>query len=83
MLVELLLNVLDAVLILLILAIVVAVKELDASTLGVVLGGLLMEDEDTGDVGDLGDVGGIGDFCENELLRLPYRYFLHNLILWF
>lgn len=66
-LVELLLNILDAVLTLLILAIVVAVNELDASTLGVVLGGLIMEVDDTGEVGDLGEVGGMGDFCENEL----------------
>ena len=43
-------------------------KELDASTLGVVLGGLLMEDDDTGDIGDFGEVGGMGDFCEKELL---------------
>jgi len=50
------------------LAIVVAVKESDASTLGVVLGGLMMEDDVTGETEDLGDVGGMGDFGENELL---------------
>lgn len=59
---------LDIVLTLLMLDIVVAVNESDASTLGVVLGGLLMEDEFTGEMGDLGEVGGMGDFDENELL---------------
>lgn len=64
---EVLFNTLEEVLTLLMFAIVVAVKELDASTLGVVLGGLLIEDDDTGGVGAFGEVGGMGDFCENEL----------------
>jgi len=64
-----LLHVLEIVLVVLLLEIVVAVKELDASTLGVVLGGLLIDDDDgdvTGEIGDLGEVGGMGDLDENE-----------------